>query len=64
MHAFVFNLFIMAVLGLHCSLGFSLVVASWGCSLVEVRRLLTVVASLVEDRLQGMRLPGSRAQAQ
>ena len=45
----------MAVLGVHCSLGFSLVVASWGCSLVEVRRLLTVVASLVEDRLQGMR---------
>ena len=38
-----------AVLGLHCYVGFSLVVASRGCSLVAVLRLLTEVASLVEE---------------
>ena len=41
-----------AVLGLHSCEGFPLVVASWGCSLVAVRRLLTAAASLaVEHRL-------------
>jgi len=40
------NLF-MAVLGLCCCTGFSLAVASGGYSLVTVRGLLTVLASLV-----------------
>ena len=39
------------VLGLHCCVGFSLAAESEGCSLAAVRRLLTVVASLVEHRL-------------
>ena len=39
--------------GLHCCLGFSLVAASWGYSLVAVLGLLTVVASLVECGIQG-----------
>ena len=37
----------MAVLGLCCCTGFSLAVASGGYSLVTVRGLLTVLASLV-----------------
>ena len=45
----------MAIVGLHCCSGFSLVGMSRGYSLVEVSGLLTVVASLVaENRLQGM----------
>ena len=45
-------LFILAVLGLHCCIGVSLVVASGGYSLVVVCGLLVVVASLVvEHRL-------------
>ena len=40
----------LAVLGLHCyMLRLSLVVASRGCSLVAVRGLLIVVASLVVE---------------
>ena len=39
----------MAVLGLHCRAGFSLVVASSDYSLVVVHRLLIVVASLVAE---------------
>ena len=35
------------MLGLHCSEGFSLDAASRGYALVEVHRLLTVLASLV-----------------
>ena len=43
-----------AVLGLHCCAGFSLVVASRGCSLILVCRLLNAVAFLVaEHGLQG-----------
>ena len=42
-----FYLFILAMLGLHCSEGFSLDAASRGYALVEVHRLLTVLASLV-----------------
>ena len=41
----------MAVLGLHCGVGFSLVAASWGCSLVVLCKLLIVVVSLVEPGL-------------
>ena len=41
----------MAVLGLHCCLGFSVVGASGSCFLVAVRGLLIAVASLVEHRL-------------
>ena len=43
----------MAVLSLGCCMGFSPLVESRGYSLVVVCRLLTAVASLVEDRLQG-----------
>ena len=39
----------MAVLGLPCCLGFSLVAANEGCSLVAVHGLLLVVASLVVE---------------
>ena len=39
----------MAVLGLYCCTGFSLVSQSWGYSLVAVRGLLTAVASLVAE---------------
>ena len=42
-------LIFLAVLGLHCCMGFSLVVASRGYSLVAVCRLLTVVASLAAE---------------
>jgi len=42
------------MLGLHCCLGFSLVVASRGSSLVAVLGFLITVASpVVEHRLQG-----------
>ena len=41
------------MLGLRCCVGFSLVSESRGYSLVVVRGLLTVVASLVEHRLYG-----------
>ena len=37
---------LLAVLGLHCCAGFSLVVASRGCSLIAVCGLLIAVASL------------------
>ena len=44
----------MAVLGLHCCTGFSLVVVSRGYTLVAVSRLLIAVASLVaEHELSG-----------
>ena len=43
------NYLLLAVLGLHCFEGFSLVVASGGYSLVAVHGLLTVVASLVTE---------------
>ena len=39
----------LAVLGLHCCAGFSLVAASGSCSLVAVGRHLIVVASLVAE---------------
>ena len=41
---------LLALLGLHCYTGFSLVVASGICSLVVVHRLLIAVASLVGER--------------
>ena len=45
-------------------MGFSLVAASGGCSLVSVHRLLVEVAYLVaEHGLQKLQLPGSGAQA-
>ena len=37
----------LAVLSLHCCVGFSLVVANKGCCPVSVSRLLIVIASLV-----------------
>ena len=64
-----YNLFV-AVLGLRCCTGFSLVGGSGGYSLVEVHRLLIAVASLAVDTgcrasgLQYLGLLGSRAQAQ
>ena len=39
----------LTVLGLHCCMGFSLVAASSGSSLVVTRRLLISVACLVAD---------------
>ena len=45
---FSFHLF-LPVLGLHCCVGFSLVLKSRGYLLVVVRGLLTVVASLVVE---------------
>ena len=38
----------MAVLGLHCCAGFSLVATRGGYSLVAVYRLIIAVASLIE----------------
>ena len=48
-HLFLF----LAVLGLRCCAGFSLVAASRGSSLVVVLRLLIEAAPLVERGLQG-----------
>ena len=45
------DLFILAMLGLHCCKGFSLVAESRGYSLLAVLRLLIAVASLVERGL-------------
>ena len=39
----------LSVLDLHCCTGFSVVVESWGYSLVAVLRFLIVVASLVAE---------------
>ena len=41
---------LLAVLGLRCCTGFSLVVASGGCSVVAMRRLLIAVASVVVEQ--------------
>lgn len=46
---FVFNYLFLAVLGLHCCVGLSLVSACGSYSLVEVHKLLTAVASLVAE---------------
>ena len=55
-----FYLFIFGCAGLHCCVGFSLVAASRGYSLVAVRRLLIVVASLaVHRKALGHRLKSS-----
>ena len=64
-----FNDFIylfLAVLGLHCYSGFSLVVESGSRSYcpVAVQGLLTAVASLVEHGLQKLWLLDFRSQAQ
>ena len=48
---FILFTYFLIVPGLRCSVGFSLVVASRGYSLVEVCRFLIAVASLVEHRL-------------
>ena len=46
--------FILAVTGLHCCAGFSLVAVSWGCSLAAESGLLIAMASLAVERgLQG-----------
>ena len=42
--------YLLTVLGLHCCLGFSLVVVSGGHSLVLVHGLLFVVSSLAAER--------------
>ena len=46
---FMYLLF-LSVLGLHCCMGFSLVVVNGGYCLIAVRRLLIVVTSLVAVR--------------
>ena len=51
------NYLLLAVLGLHCFEGFSLVVASGGYSLVAVHGLLIAVASLFV--VQGLQSSGS-----
>ena len=43
------GLLFLFLLGLHCCTGFSLVVASWGYSLVAVLQLLIAGASLIEE---------------
>ena len=43
------SIYFLAVLGLHCRAGFSLVAASRGYSLVGVHGLLIAVTSLVEE---------------
>ena len=48
-YKFLFFYLFLAVLGLHCCVGFSLVVANWGCTLVVVCRLLIAVASLAAE---------------
>ena len=56
----------MVVLGLHCFVGFSLVLASLGYSLVVACKLLIEVASLVAEhkhRLQQWGLVGSAVTA-
>ena len=47
----------LAVLGLHCCTGFSLVALNWGYSLVAVCRLLIAVTSFVAE-LQALGLVG------
>ena len=55
-------MYLLAVLGLHCFQGFSLVMVSRGHSLVAMCRLLIVVAALVaEHGLQGARASGALA---
>ena len=52
----IFIYLFVAVLGLHCCVGFSLVAASGGYFLVVARGLLTGVASPIENhRFWGMR---------
>ena len=54
-NSFLVNLF-LALLFLHCWMGFSPVVASRGCSPAVVQGLLAAVAPLVaEHRLQGVK---------
>ena len=48
---FIYYLFILAVLGLHCCAGFILVAGSKGLSLVVLRLLITVVSLVVRHRL-------------
>ena len=43
------SFYFLAVLGLHCCVGFSLVAESSTCSLVAGHRLLIVVASVVAE---------------
>ena len=43
-------IYLLAVLGLCCCMGFSLVAESWACSLVVVRGLCIAVVSLVAER--------------
>ena len=51
---FISCIYLWLVLGLCCCAGFSLVAESSGCSLVEVHRLLIVVAyPVAKHRLQG-----------
>ena len=47
-----FLIIYLAVMGLHCCAGFSLIVVGGSRSLVVVHGLLTIVASLVELRLR------------
>ena len=54
-------LFILAALGLHCCVGFSLVVASRRSSLIAVHGHLIAVTSVAEHGLYSMRAPGVAA---
>ena len=53
LYNFISFTFCLAVLGLCCSLGFSLVAESGGYSVAVVRGPLIAVASLVKHRLKG-----------
>ena len=52
-YCFLFIYLFLAVLGLHCCLGFSLVAVSGGCSVVAVCGLLIEVVSLVDREPPG-----------
>ena len=49
MFFFFFNIYLLAVLGLHCYTGFSLVAETRGYSLVALHGLPVAVASLVAE---------------
>ena len=53
-YIYIYTIYVLAVLGLHCFMGFSLVVVSGGYFLDAVHRLLTAETSLVlKHRLKG-----------
>lgn len=58
MGCFFFNIYLLAVLGLHCYKGFSLVAETKGYSLVTLHGLPVAMASLIAEH--GLRAWGLR----